>query len=890
VFSSLARAESTVISFDDLTTGGPGGAGALVTVNSQYAAEGVTFNELSAIDYSKGPLALPGFAHSGTVAVEPCFGAEFCTQPVAATFTAAQRMVRVWVGFSSPLTQPVQVQLQALGAGSALVGTASATLPVSSTVTPIRTPLAVELGSPQIMQLRVSIPGGYDNALAVDDVEFSNVGPPPPCTASGVPSIRLDQPPNGTIVQSDLFSLQGSVDGRGAPIESASVRATATGRSASLFPAPIGPGGGSFSVAQLSGLLAAGAQNVVVSAANCRGTGTAEASVFWCRNNAPLSGSATVSTYAELKTALTTCRKDVFVANNAQIDLAAISDNRTGALDYVLRVPDGVTLESGRSPTGQGALLYMSRRLPNQPHMLDLGSNTQVTGLRLRGYDPFNADDPKAISTDGIFVGAVQDVLIDNNEIWGWANAGVEISNALNTEATANRIRIERNYIHNNVSCAGDGYGIVVGGSGFAEIDLNVFDYDRHDVADDGQPSTGYIAQFNFVLTSGPKCDGNYNQHFDMHGIGGGHYGGTAGQFVLIRNNTIRGAQTYGGFLGINAKTRPAFELRGTPVERAIFEDNAVAAGDEDGAVRIGGADRDTLKRRGKLVVRRNQYGVDTSRELAVGDFNGDGRSDVFQAAGAVWAYAPSGNREWQVLNDSSLRLNRLGFADFNGDGKTDVFSQQGDKWRVSYGGTTDWQLLPAGSNIDMRTYRFADFDGDRKADVFRANGSHWYISSGGATAWRQLNTSRLKIGDLRFGDFDGDGKTDVFSLANGQWSVSYGGASPWRRLNRRISDDLGPLVFADFNGDGKTDVARGGEGKWQVSSDGVTPWRTLNSGNLPPLGLTLVGDFGGDRRADALQCVTVAGSPPVLVGLERYKLSSGGASKLVPWSLANMR
>ena len=46
------------------------------------------------------------------------------------------------------------------------------------------------------------------------------------------------------------------------------------------------------------------------------------------------------------------------------------------------------------------------------------------------------------------------------------------------------------------------------------------------------------------MLTSGPTCDGHYNQHFDMHGEHGG-YGGTAGDLMQIQRNTIRGAQSY---------------------------------------------------------------------------------------------------------------------------------------------------------------------------------------------------------------------------------------------------------------------------------------------------------------------------------------------------------
>jgi len=157
-----------VINFDDLTTGGPGGA--LVTVDSQYAGQGVTFNSVKAIDYSKGS-AIPGFARSGTVGIEQCVGIEFCTTPIRATFSAPQRLVRVYVGFSFALNQPLQVQLTALN-GVVVVGTASATLPANASPTPIRTALEVQLGTASITSVEVSVPGGYNSALAVDDVTF----------------------------------------------------------------------------------------------------------------------------------------------------------------------------------------------------------------------------------------------------------------------------------------------------------------------------------------------------------------------------------------------------------------------------------------------------------------------------------------------------------------------------------------------------------------------------------------------------------------------------------------------------------------------------------------------------------------------------------------------
>jgi hypothetical protein len=591
-----------------------------------------------------------------------------------------------------------------------------------------------------------------------------------------------------------------------------------------------------------------------------------------------------VSTAQQLTEALASAEKCIYVADYAGIDLSQVAESRGASPEHVLYIPEGVTLESGRSPTDLGGLLYLSHQ-PSQKTMLDLGQGARVTGLRLRGAYLDETVDHK-YGTDGIEIEKVDDVVVDNNEIYDWPNAGVEVSHAPNSVGQAGRIHITENFIHDNVQC-GAGYGVAVGGSGFGLIDRNVFNDNRHDVSDDGLPGTGYVARSNFVLSDGQTCGGHYEQHFDMHGTGGGsaHDGGTAGEYVEIRNNTIRGDQSYGFFGHLN---RPAFALRGRPVEEARFIDNAVAHKDEDAAVRVEGADRDELESQRKLVVSGNMYNVNTSKELGVGDFNGDGQADVFQATGAVWVYSPSGSREWRFLNNSTLRLGRLAFGDFNGDGKTDVFTQSGARWLVSYSGTGPWQALPAGSNIDMKYYRFGDFDGDGKTDIFRANGSHFYISSAGASGWEQLAQSKLTIDQLRFGDFNGDGKMDVFSLANGQWSVSYGATSHWQRLNVELTSDLGKLVFADFNGDGRTDIAREHNGEWEVSYGGVTPWQVL-SRSRPRFFAMLFADFNGDKRADVLQYGALGSPPTSFNSFPRFKLSSGGVGSLTGWSLQDM-
>jgi hypothetical protein len=288
---TVARAAPVIIDFEDLSTGGPGEA-SQVAVFQQYASKGVVFNDPKALDYSKGPApwSYQGFAHSGTKAIEPCYGKEFCDTPVVMTFTTAQKRVKVWVGYSHNLGSPRTAVLAAFNSAGAKISQATATLqPASSAApVPIRTSLEVSTGTQNIAKATVSFAAdaqgrAANTGLAVDDVELDTAGLPPPCGSTRDPVVTLASPKPGQVVRFNSFNLNGTVDTT-APLQSATltVRGSSGVHSYDLLSNGVVPhGGGTFSAPNLTDLLFLGANTVTVKAQDCRGSGERSTTVTY---------------------------------------------------------------------------------------------------------------------------------------------------------------------------------------------------------------------------------------------------------------------------------------------------------------------------------------------------------------------------------------------------------------------------------------------------------------------------------------------------------------------------------------------------------------------------------------------------------------------------------
>lgn len=273
------------------------------------------------------------------------------------------------------------------------------------------------------------------------------------------------------------------------------------------------------------------------------------------------SGDFTVSTVDELQSALKQAKagQTVFIPANVQIDL-------TGR---PITVPSGVTLASDRGAVQRdgsisaGAMLFTTVR---QKEAVFLSENARFCGITLVGPDTerhmthlqrglndagnkYTDYYYKLMLTCGVSVTG-NGAEVDNCEISGFSEAGVHIGGYVD-------IIVHHNWIHHNQR-NGFGYGVVIGGQSYAEVYRNLFNFDRHAIAADGSPKSGYSAHDNAHL-------GTAIYHiFDAHG-GADRGDGTqiACERIDMYNNVF-------------LSDRIPYKKRGTPEEYSKFTRNIV--------------------------------------------------------------------------------------------------------------------------------------------------------------------------------------------------------------------------------------------------------------------------------------------------------------------------
>jgi hypothetical protein len=205
-----------------------------------------------------------------------------------------------------------------------------------------------------------------------------------------------------------------------------------------------------------------------------------------------------------------------------------------------------------------------------------------------------------------------------------------------------------------------------------------------------------------------------------------------------------------------------------------------------------------------------------------LGDFNGDGRSDMLfrqDGNGSLLLYLMNGFQVLgaQVIGQIGLDWRLAGVRDVNGDGRADMLFHRTDGTLLLYlmngtqvlGATVIGQL-----GTDWRFQGLADFNGDGRTDMLfrRTDGTLLlYLMNGfqvlGAQVIGQLGSDWVFFGA---NDFNGDGRADMLFRRTDGTLLMYlmnGFQSLGAQIVGQLGEEWRSVGVTDFNGDGRADM-----------------------------------------------------------------------------------
>ena len=316
----------------------------------------------------------------------------------------------------------------------------------------------------------------------------------------------------------------------------------------------------------------------------------------------------------------------------------------------------------------------------------------------------------------------------------------------------------------------------------------------------------------------------------------------------------------------------------------------------------------------GKVLFSDTYYIPEDNTDIFIGDFNADGKTDIFRRKTNDWAdgtataqiFFSKGDATFVIINlpesyDLVGTNSALSFGDFNGDGKTDFIRQQKNDETVQtatvYLSTGDGTFtsvsvgnaaspLPA----DYTNIIVGDFTGDGNFDFIRQEKGTWatsedvntatlFVSAGDGTFTTidLPSTLSIKGSDVQLfvGDFNGDGIDDFLSqhLLTASTVVptlfisdGAGNFDTQSLKGKMLAAEAANVFIGNFDGDLRYDFLvqqLSGTANPQAylyqSSSATKPYYyyayQLKTFNIPGNGTNLyVADFNGDGKSDLLR------------------------------------
>jgi hypothetical protein len=256
---------------------------------------------------------------------------------------------------------------------------------------------------------------------------------------------------------------------------------------------------------------------------------------------------------------------------------------------------------------------------------------------------------------------------------------------------------------------------------------------------------------------------------------------------------------------------------------------------------------------------------------LALADVNGDGKTDLLAVSSQGTLYVANGQgnglfgatQTYHVGQGLTGQSYELAVGDFNGDGKPDVVVTNPRTGAVSV-------LLNNGNGTLATPVTYAvggsptavalgDVTGDGNLDVVtaNANGTVSVLPDLGNGTFAAPQTYALggPANSVALGDFNGDGLLDIATTGSTEMDALLGNGSGGFSAYQKVGPAGSGVVAADFNGDGYPDLAQvdGAAGALEVIQ---------NNANWGQPSFAVAG-FPGSTTAGVAQAFTVTAVNP---------------------------
>jgi Ca2+-binding RTX toxin-like protein len=219
--------------------------------------------------------------------------------------------------------------------------------------------------------------------------------------------------------------------------------------------------------------------------------------------------------------------------------------------------------------------------------------------------------------------------------------------------------------------------------------------------------------------------------------------------------------------------------------------------------------------------------------DVAIGDFNGDGISDLALVNAGVRASVLLGDRinggflpSIQTFALGGFNASSVAIGDFNGDGKSDLVTANyvSDNASILYGdgagsfGGNSNNFLGTAAIVSVGLFpsfvAVGDFNNDGKSDFVTTNGDSTVsvVLGGGNGIASTFGVGSGGAGSVTVSDFNGDGKSDlaITKPFSNQIAITLGSgngsfAAP---VFFAVGSNPSSVSAGDFNGDGTLDLA----------------------------------------------------------------------------------